>query len=157
MPAGERRGLLVTDGVIDIRLARPADASAIAALVTELGFPTTPGDLAPRLAAMQGAGEIILVAARDDAVLGVLTVHVMPVLHRPAPVGRLTMLVVTAAMRGIGVGRALVAEAERMLAARGCGIVEVTSNQQLTEAHAFYQRLGYAVTSVRLFKALVPG
>lgn len=142
---------------IAVRLAQPADVPALARLVTALGFPATPDELAPRLTGMQDAGEVVLVATDDDdAVVGLLTVHVTPVLHRPTPVGRLTALVVAEPMRGAGVGRALVTEAERMLAARGCGLVEVTSNQQLTDAHAFYQRLGYAVTSVRLFKALAP-
>jgi GNAT superfamily N-acetyltransferase len=86
-----------------------------------------------------------------------VTVHVTPVLHRPTPVGRLTALVVTERARHGGIGRALVAAAERLLAARGCALVEVTSNRRLTDAHAFYGRLGYDTTSLRFKKDLAPG
>jgi GNAT superfamily N-acetyltransferase len=51
-------------------------------------------------------------------------------------------------------GRALVAAAESELAARGCGLLEITSNSKRTDAHAFYESLGYERTSVRLAKTI---
>ena len=144
-----------SDHSLEIRDARPADAPALAALLAELGFPGAAGAVAERLDAMLGAGEVVLVAVRDGKSLGLLTAHVTPVLHRPTPVGRLTALIVTESARGQGIGRALVGAAERVFAMRGCGLVEVTSNRRLTDAHAFYERLGYEVTSLRFKKSLV--
>jgi GNAT superfamily N-acetyltransferase len=71
-------------------------------------------------------------------------------------VGRITALFVDDASRGQGIGRALVEAAEAHLAGTGCGLLEVTSNLRLVDAHAFYARLGYERTSVRFAKPLVP-
>jgi len=113
--------------------------------------------IAARLESLQAAGKGVLIATRGAGPVGLVTVHFTPVLHRPTPVGRLTALIVTRSERGRGVGRALVAAGERWLAARGCALVEVTSNRRRGEAHAFYRRLGYEETSLRFKKDLTPG
>ena len=148
--------LKASDTRIMIRAARAEDVPAIAALLGELGYPASPSVIGERLDAMLALGELVLIAIRDADALGVVTVHVTPVLHRPTPVGRITALVVTKRARGEGVGRALVDVAERLLAQRGCALIEVTSNQRRADAHAFYMRLGYEVTSLRFKKDLPP-
>lgn len=142
------------DPSFQIRDARPEDAPALAGLLEELGFPTPVGVVVQRMDALSRARESVLVGVRDNRVIAFVTVHVTPVLHRPTPVGRLTALIVTEQERGQGFGRALVAAAEKSVASAGCGLVEITSNRNLTHAHAFYQQLGYAMTSHRFFKAL---
>ncbi len=98
-----------------------------------------------------------MVAAKADGTLaGVATLNQMVVLHRPRPVGRITALVVDAHVRGKGIGRALVAAAEETLARAGCGLLEITSNVRLVDAHDFYEHLGYERTSIRLAKVLAP-
>ena len=136
-----------------IRDARPKDSVAIAGLITALGYETGEADVRKRLAAMKKAGDPALVAERG-ALLGCLTLHITPVLHRPRPVGRITLLVVAEKSRGQGIGAALVAEAETRLAAKGAGMVEVTSNVKRLRAHAFYDRLGYERTSYRFARSL---
>jgi GNAT superfamily N-acetyltransferase len=138
---------------LQVREAKPGDAAAIAALLDALGFPAAKGDIVRRLTALRKAGEPPLVAVEGD-VLGVLSWHVTPVLHRPAPVGRVTMMVVAERARGRGVGAALLEAAEARLADEGCGLVEVTSNIELGGAHAFYRRHGFERTSYRFAKAL---
>ena len=103
---------------------------------------------------MAAEGREVLVAELDGAVAGCLSTSVMRVLHGPAPVGRISMMVVDEALRSRGIGAALVRAAEQALAAQGCYMVEVTSHQRRTEAHRFYEKLGYAKTSVRLAKEL---
>jgi ribosomal protein S18 acetylase RimI-like enzyme len=145
-----------TENRLMIRGARDEDIPALAALLGELGYPASPDVIGQRLHAMLDAGELVLIAIRESEALGVVTVHVTPVLHRPTSVGRITALVVTRRARGEGVGRALVDVAERLLAQRGCALIEVTSNQRRADAHAFYVRLGYEVTSLRFKKELPP-
>ena len=136
-----------------IREARPADAEAIAALLDSLGYDVRAADVRKRMAALRKRGEPVLVADRGG-VIGCLSWHVTPVIHRPRPVGRITMLVVAAAERGGGVGTTLVEAAEARLRKAGCGLVEVTSNMKRMRAHAFYETLGYERSSYRFFKPL---
>ncbi len=136
-----------------IREARPADIGAMATLIAALGYEATGADVRRRLAAVRKAGGQVLVADQSG-VLGVLTTSMTIVLHRSHPVGRISMLVVDEKGRGKGIGAALVAEAERRLAAKGCGLIEVTSNRRRRGAHAFYERLGYERTSYRFARPL---
>ena len=135
----------------EVRSARASDSPALSALFGELGFPCSPDEVADRLGF---ARDLALVAVTEGRVAGVVTLNVMHVLHRPAPVGRISALVVAEADRGSGVGRTLVAAAESALALQGCGLVEVTSNFQLDKAHAFYRAIGYEATSYRFRKVL---
>jgi ribosomal protein S18 acetylase RimI-like enzyme len=138
---------------LSIRPARPADVEAIAGLVAALGFEAASGDLEKRLSALKKARETPLVADRGG-VIGVLAWHVTPVLHRPRPVGRITMMVVAEGERRSGAGRALVEAACAEMRAKGCGLIEVTSNVDLSGAHGFYRRLGFERTSYRFAKTL---
>lgn len=137
-----------------IRRAGGGDAEALARLIGQLGYEVSAGEVVDRLALMEAEGRAVLVAERGGAVAGCLTTSVMRVLHRPAPVGRISMMVVEEALRGQGIGAALVRAAEEALAAQGCYMVEVTSNLKRTEAHRFYEKLGYERTSLRLAKEL---
>jgi ribosomal protein S18 acetylase RimI-like enzyme len=136
-----------------LREAKPKDAEAIAALIAALGYEASAADVRRRMATLGKAGQQILVAEKG-ALAGVLTTSLTIVLHRPKPIGRISMMVVAEKMRGAGIGSALVAEAEKRLAAQGCGMVEVTSNLKRLRAHGFYEKLGYARTSYRFAKAL---
>ncbi|HEV2816362.1 MAG TPA: GNAT family N-acetyltransferase [Allosphingosinicella sp.] len=131
-----------------LRDARPRDAAALADLIVALGYEVTPAEIRRRLKA------VATIVAEKGGLVGAVTLAVTNVLHRPRPVGRISMLVVAEAARGAGIGAALVAEAERRLEAKRCGLVEVTSNRKRLRAHAFYERLGYERTSHRFAKPL---
>ena len=136
-----------------IREAMPRDAETIADLLESLGYEASVADVKRRMAQLKKGGRPALVAARGG-VIGCLTWHITPVIHRPRPVGRITMMVVGEEARGEGVGAALVAEAEARLGKVGCGLVEVTSNIKRLRAHGFYEKLGYERTSYRFAKVL---
>ena len=93
-------------------------------------------------------------ATLGKQVVGLCGVHRMVAVHRPAPVGRINTLVVAKEAQDLGIGRMLVEAAEQFLKQAGCQLVEVTSNDRRTAAHAFYRHLGYERTSIRFFKKL---
>ncbi len=135
-----------------IRPVVGSDANDLVDLLASLGFPAPLEEVDERLQRLMEANEAVLVAAGGDRLLGFVSIHVTPVLHRAASVGRLTALVVAPDHRRRGIGRTLVEAAEVLLIARGCEMIEITSNLKLTEAHEFYERLGYARTSYRFAK-----
>ena len=138
-----------------IRRATKDDAAELARLFSELGHPTSEHGISSTWESWSDAGNVALVCDQSKTELaGVATLNQMHVLHRPKPVGRISALTVDARMRGKGIGRALVAMAEATLAQSGCGLLEITSNSRLIEAHKFYEHLGYQRTSIRLAKAL---
>ena len=141
---------------LSVREARPDDAAAIAGLIRELGYDVTDHEVAARLQLLGERREPPLLADLDG-VVGCLTWHVMHVLHRPRPVGRITMLVVAPDVRSRGIGAALVEAAEARLRQAGCGLVEVTSNMKRADAHRFYLKLGYEQTSFRFARSLTEG
>ncbi|HET6764953.1 MAG TPA: GNAT family N-acetyltransferase [Longimicrobiaceae bacterium] len=141
----------------NIRQATATDADELARLLTLLGHPTTAEHVRATWDVWAAEGNEALVAeGAAGGLSGAVTLHRMRVLHRTKPVGRVTALIVDEAERGGGIGRALMAAAERTLEADGCGLIEITSNLRLTKAHAFYRRLGYEHTSIRLAKPVVP-
>jgi GNAT superfamily N-acetyltransferase len=136
-----------------IRTARFEDADELARLFTELGHPTTEEEIRSRWNGWEASGNVGIVAEGEAGeLLGAATLHQTIVLHRPKPIGRISALIVDSRCRGAGIGRALVDAAERMFTEAGCGMVEITSNMRRTDAHAFYQHLGYALTSARFMK-----
>ncbi|WP_198045885.1 GNAT family N-acetyltransferase [Novosphingobium aquimarinum] len=133
-----------------IRPVERRDAECVAALFGSLGFPTSADTFPQRLARSIAAGDTTLVAERDGTVAGCIGLSQTHPAHRDAPVGRITVLVVAEEARGAGIGTALVKAAIATFFAAGCTIVEVTSRFELRRAHAFYDKLGFAQTSVRL-------
>ena len=137
----------------EVREAKPKDSDEVAALIVALGYEVSAADIRKRIGRMRKSGEPALVAD-NGRILGCASWHVTPVLHRPRPVGRVTMIVVAEEARGKGVGALLVEAVEARLKAKGCGMVEVTSNIRRLRAHGFYDGLGFERTSYRFAKPL---
>jgi GNAT superfamily N-acetyltransferase len=137
-----------------IREAKPSDAARLVELIDELGHEIDEKSVRRTLTSLKKSGELPLVATLGKQVVGLVGRHAMATIHRPAPVGRIPILVVTAKARGQDIGRMLVEAVEQWCARQGCAIVEVTSNDRRGEAHAFYRHLGYERTSLRFMKKL---
>jgi GNAT superfamily N-acetyltransferase len=86
----------------------------------------------------------VLVAEEDGLIVGTLALYVMPNLsHGGRPFAIVENVVVDASQRGTGLGRRLMAEAERIAAEADCYKVALTSNNKRAPAHAFYETIGY--------------
>jgi predicted N-acetyltransferase YhbS len=136
-----------------IRPASESDADAIAPLLAALGHPLEPAQIVAQLRALaQQGGNVTLLAERDGCVVGLVSAQALLMLHRAAPVGRITALVVSAELVGGGVGSQLLRAGEAFLESRGCSRIEVTSAPHRTGAHAFYLARGYARQGERFSK-----
>jgi N-acetylglutamate synthase-like GNAT family acetyltransferase len=139
---------------VTVRPARLDDAPALVSLLGELGYPTEGETLQRRLDALVASPAVaLLVAERDGRVVGLASMHVMPLIER-APMGRLSAIVVAASERGAGIGHALVERVESEARARGCERLEVTSAERRADAHAFYRSLGFEPAPQRFIKSL---
>lgn len=137
-----------------LREAKPSDAERIVELIHELGHEIDEKSVRKNLKALGKTDELPVVATLDKKLIGFIGIHRMVTIHRPAPVGRIPVLVVDKEAQDKGIGRMLVEEVERRLKKAGCQIVEVTSNDRRGAAHAFYRHMGYERTSIRFMKEL---
>jgi GNAT superfamily N-acetyltransferase len=124
-----------------IRRAVAGDEAAIAELSGELGYPAETADIERRLVALPPDDDV-WVATIDDAVVGWIHCSL-----RRTLVGepRIEILgnVVGELWRGRGVGRALMAQAERSALDRGVSVVRLRTGSQRAGAHEFYRAVGY--------------
>ena len=139
---------------VAIRPVEDADAPDLAALLAHLGYPADAADLPDRLLRLRSGGDDAFVAVLDGETVGLATVHARAVLHVARPVAQLTALVVPPAMRGRGVGRALVAAAEQWARAQGADRLVVTTALHRADAPLFYERLGFEHTGRRYVRKL---
>ena len=100
----------------------------------------------------EGGSARALVATQDGDVVGLATIHLRHALNHAAPLAQLSLLVVDERVRSQGVGRVLVAAAEAWARERGCHRMIVTTALNRSDAHAFYERIGYAHTGRRYGK-----
>jgi GNAT superfamily N-acetyltransferase len=138
-----------------LRDATPEDAPALARLLGDLGYPNEAAELPARLVGIQGQGDAVLVAERDDGELvGLVGLHLVRVLHYNRPLGYITSLVTDPRVRRQGVGKLLLKGAEEWARAKGCYRLSLTSAEHRTDAHAFYPASGFPMTGRRFAKDL---
>ena len=137
----------MTEGWV-IRHASSADAAEIARLAGLLGYPSDAAAILERLAGMKdGTDHWVAIATpsmtqRSRSLGGWMHVARHIALESGQFAELLGLVVDPAARRG-GVGRLLVAEAERWAGAQHLTRLNVRSNAARIESHAFYPALGY--------------
>ena len=141
---------------LTVRVAEVNDAAALAQLMCELGYETTESEMQMRLERIANDDRYrTFVAVRDGRVCGMIgTLTSLSYEHNDVG-GRILALVTLRTMRRHGIGRALIATAEKDFAQRG--ILRIALNTRLAreDAHKFYESLGYARNGWRFVKQLV--
>lgn len=124
-------------------------------LLGHLGYPAEAADVVGRIQRIGTfEGAVAFVAVVDDAVVGVVTGHMFAALHSTPPAAWITALSIHNEHQRSGAGRALVERVEQWARERGAATIAVTSALHRDGAHAFYERLGWERTGVRLGKKL---
>ncbi len=77
------------------------------------------------------------------ALLGFIAIHALPRFEHDDWIIRILALVVDAGARERGVGRGLMAEAERVGRELGAAFIELTAGHHRPEARHLYETLGY--------------
>jgi GNAT superfamily N-acetyltransferase len=129
---------------VTIREARADDAETVAALCAQLGYPSSPEQVGIRLdEILADAEHIVLVAERsDEEVIGWVQVHIRKLLVADRH-AEMVGLVVDQGHRGQKVGLRLMEAAEGWARSQACVAVRLRTNVVRTEAHQFYETLGY--------------
>jgi GNAT superfamily N-acetyltransferase len=136
-----------------IRAASPDDSKQLAALVEQLGYRADERFIRDQLAQLASQpGTTVFVADDNGAIIGLLCLSIIPFLHVSGGLGRISALVIDSQFQGKGVGRRLMAEAEEFAWKTGCARIEFTSGDHRSDAHAFYEAIGYFQDCRRFIK-----
>jgi GNAT superfamily N-acetyltransferase len=142
----------MTDVVI-----RPATATDVPGIVAMLvddeiaAAREAPGDLTPYRAAFEAINadpsQVLVVAERNGELVGTLQLTIIPGMSRiGACRGLVEGVRVAASARGTGLGTTLMEWSIEEARARGCKVVQLTSDKARVDAHRFYDRLGFTAS-----------
>jgi GNAT superfamily N-acetyltransferase len=142
---------------VAVREATAADVPRIAALIA-MGNASRPmtaeeaeaegrlpayADAFARVAASEA--NHLFVAELDGRVVGTYQLTVLPgIAERGRTRGKIESVHVDPTLRGTGVGAAMMRHAIDRARQAGIGLIELSSNKSRTDAHRFYERLGFA-------------
>ena len=138
-----------------IRDAELNDAPELAVLMCELGYQTDRTEMETRLELiLSNPGYKTFVAIMDGNVCGMIGTLAYPSYEHNDASGRILAVVTSRRARRRGIGRALIATAEKDFAQRGIRRVSLDTRLTREDAHKFYQLLGYERNGWRFVKQL---
>lgn len=153
-PITDTQGGDMTD--FEIRSATTDDIPAIVGMLADdpLGAGReSPDDLTPYLKAFEQLSgdphQHLVVATRDNRVIGTLQLTIVPGLSRQGAVRSIIEAVrVHSEARSSGLGTRLIEWAIDESRRQGCQLVQLTSDATRADAHRFYERLGFAPSHI---------
>lgn len=144
--------MIVSD--LTFRKATAADVPGIVAMLADDPLGATREDLSDLSSYYAAFDRItvdptqhLIVAERGDELLGTLQLTLIPGLSRRGATRALIESVrVASSVRGSGAGTALMEFAIEFARSSGASMVQLTSDISRTDAHRFYERLGFSYT-----------
>jgi GNAT superfamily N-acetyltransferase len=131
------------------------DAGAVAALLGELGYPSSPAQAAERLERIAADPSTwVIVAEVESELAGLAALHVQNLVERDEPGCEVAGLVVGQRFRRRGIGELLMQALEDEARRRGGKFMVLSTAHRRADAHAFYEALGYEHTGRRYAKDL---
>lgn len=138
-----------------IRDAESNDALEVAVMMCELDYETKRTEMETRLKLiLSNQAYKTFGAVMDGCVCGMIGTLTYPSYEHDDPSGRILALVTLSAARRRGIGRALIATAEKDFAQRGIRRVALDTRLTREDAHKFYESLGYQRNGWRFVKQL---
>jgi GNAT superfamily N-acetyltransferase len=143
---------------VSFRLARRTDVSAIVRMLAEdeLGsqrerFETPlPQAYYSAFEAIQAdPNQELIVAELDGEVIGTLQLMYLPSLsYQGGTRAQVESVRVTLSLRGRGIGAEMMKWAIERARQRGCHLMQLTSHKSRTDAHRFYEKLGFTKSHI---------
>ncbi|WP_328291577.1 GNAT family N-acetyltransferase [Kineococcus sp. NBC_00420] len=141
---------------VRIRDAESTDAAAVAALLAEMGYPTSESAAQAHIQRFSAPPSSRLqLAEHDGDVVGLIATHLVPRMDDDALTCRVTDLVVSSRLRRGGIGSALLDAAEAHARSAGAPRLDLSSGDWREEAHAFYLAAGFESRSRSFVKRLL--
>jgi GNAT superfamily N-acetyltransferase len=145
---------LATFGTVTLRRAVPDDLPEVVALLAadQLGVQReVADDLGPYREAFEviaaDPAHLLVVAVDAGRVIGTMQLSFIPGLARRGAVrAQVEAVRVHADVRGRGVGAQMMGWAIEESRRRGCALVQLTTDKRRTDAHRFYERLGFVAS-----------
>ena len=138
---------------LSFRTATLADLPAIIALLADdhlgrereiLSDPPDSRYVSAFEAIAADANQRLVVAEQAGQVVGTLQMSFIPGLsHTGAWRGQIESVRIASSLRGSGAGQQMFAWALAEFKARGCDVVQLTTDQSRSDAQRFYQKLGF--------------
>lgn len=146
----------MTDVAISIRKAVEADLTAIVAMLADDALGATREDNTNPLnrcysdafrAIESDPNQLLAVVEHDGKLIGCLQLSFIPGLSRKGMWrGQIESVRIASQTRGSGIGRQMIEWAIDQCRTRNCGLVQLTTDKSRTDAHRFYQSLGFVVS-----------
>jgi ribosomal protein S18 acetylase RimI-like enzyme len=141
---------------VNFREATEADLAAIVGLLAddELGrlreddsLPLAQAYVDAFKAIDADANQLQCVAESDGQVVGSLQITFIPgISHKGGWRGQIESVRVAASQRGTGIGQKFISWAVEQCRAKGCRLVQLTSDKSRHDAQRFYERLGFTAS-----------